>query len=88
MVTDLSGNINPETSQGIFSDDTRFLSYYTCYLNGKNWIRVYSKLKNGMIGEMPNQVKFCTRFVWVNWRISGKYRTPPITAQPIPPLYF
>jgi glycogen debranching enzyme len=42
MVSDLNGNINPETSQGIFSDDTRFLSYYTCYINGKNWIRLTS----------------------------------------------
>ncbi|MFQ4146637.1 glycogen debranching N-terminal domain-containing protein [Chlorogloeopsis sp. ULAP02] len=42
MVTDLSGNIHPETNQGIFSDDTRFLSYYNCYLNGKNWIRLTS----------------------------------------------
>ncbi|MBD6615611.1 amylo-alpha-1,6-glucosidase [Komarekiella sp. 'clone 1'] len=42
MVSDLSGNINPETQQGIFSDDTRFLSYYACYINGKSWIRVTS----------------------------------------------
>ncbi|MBD2364436.1 amylo-alpha-1,6-glucosidase [Anabaena minutissima FACHB-250] len=42
MVSDLDGNINPETSQGIFADDTRFLCYYACYINGKNWIRLTS----------------------------------------------
>lgn len=42
MVTDLNGNISSETSQGLFADDTRFLSYYACYVNGKNWIRVTS----------------------------------------------
>lgn len=38
MVTDLSGQINPNAYLGIFSDDTRFLSYYVCYIDGHNWI--------------------------------------------------
>jgi hypothetical protein len=31
MVTDLAGQIQPLGHLGIFSDDTRFLSYYACY---------------------------------------------------------
>ncbi|BDA75619.1 Amylo-alpha-1,6-glucosidase [Calothrix sp. PCC 7716] len=42
MVSDLCGNISHDSQQGIFSDDTRFLSHYTCYINGQNWIRLSS----------------------------------------------
>ncbi|MBW4446090.1 MAG: amylo-alpha-1,6-glucosidase [Spirirestis rafaelensis WJT71-NPBG6] len=42
MVTDLCGNISPNGQQGIFSDDTRFMSFYGCYLNGKEWVRLSS----------------------------------------------
>ncbi|MGI0484110.1 glycogen debranching N-terminal domain-containing protein [Pantanalinema rosaneae CENA516] len=43
MVTDLSGNIDPTTGQqGIFTDDTRFLSYYACYVDGNSWKRLSS----------------------------------------------
>ena len=42
MVTDLAGQIQPEGHLGIFSDDTRFLSYYACYLDGHPWTRVTS----------------------------------------------
>lgn len=42
MVTDLSGQINPDGTLGIFSDDTRFLSYYACYIDGHLWKRLTS----------------------------------------------
>ncbi|MBW4619361.1 MAG: amylo-alpha-1,6-glucosidase [Cyanosarcina radialis HA8281-LM2] len=43
MVTDLNGNINPTSrQQGVFTDDTRFLSYYACYIDGKPWQRLSS----------------------------------------------
>jgi glycogen debranching enzyme len=42
MVTDLSGQIDHEGTFGIFSDDTRFLSYYACYIDGFSWIRLSS----------------------------------------------
>lgn len=42
MVTDLSEQINPNAYLGIFSDDTRFLSHYVCYIDGHNWIRLSS----------------------------------------------
>lgn len=42
MVTDLSGQINHNGLLGIFADDTRFLSYYACYVDGHPWIRLMS----------------------------------------------
>ncbi|MBF2063604.1 MAG: amylo-alpha-1,6-glucosidase [Calothrix sp. C42_A2020_038] len=42
MVTDLCGNISQNSQQGIFSDDTRFLSHYNCYINGLDWTRLTS----------------------------------------------
>jgi glycogen debranching enzyme len=42
MATDLAGEINPHSHLGIFSDDTRFLSNYTCFVDGKSWIRLTS----------------------------------------------
>lgn len=42
MVTDLNGIINQDDFLGIFTDDTRFLSYYTCYADGSEWIRLRS----------------------------------------------
>lgn len=42
MVTDLSGQINSNGLLGIFADDTRFLSYYACYVDGHPWIRLTS----------------------------------------------
>ncbi len=43
MVTDLSGQIHHENRhQGIFTDDTRFLSYYACYIDGYPWTRLSS----------------------------------------------
>jgi glycogen debranching enzyme len=37
MVTDQRGEINPESEQGIFAGDTRFVSFYQMYLNGERW---------------------------------------------------
>jgi glycogen debranching enzyme len=42
MVSDLNGQILSNHHQGIFADDTRFLSYYACYIDGNNWIRLSS----------------------------------------------
>ena len=42
MVTDLAGQIQPLGHFGIFSDDTRFLSYYACYVDGHAWERLTS----------------------------------------------
>ncbi|WAL60658.1 amylo-alpha-1,6-glucosidase [Thermocoleostomius sinensis] len=42
MVTDLAGQIHPEGYFGIFCDDTRFLSYYACYIDGHDWNRLTS----------------------------------------------
>jgi glycogen debranching enzyme len=42
MVTDLDGQIEPNSFLGIFADDTRFLSYYACYADGNAWIRLRS----------------------------------------------
>ncbi|MTJ10946.1 amylo-alpha-1,6-glucosidase [Anabaena sp. UHCC 0204] len=41
MVSDLNGQIRND-HQGIFADDTRFLSYYACYIDGCEWIRLSS----------------------------------------------
>lgn len=42
MVTDLNGEINQNNFLGIFTDDTRFLSYYACYADGIPWILLRS----------------------------------------------
>jgi glycogen debranching enzyme len=42
MVTDLNGHIHHEGHQGIFCDDTRYLSYYACYIDGYDWTRLSS----------------------------------------------
>jgi glycogen debranching enzyme len=42
MATDLSGQINSNGHLGIFSDDTRFLSHYVCYVDGHPWTRLTS----------------------------------------------
>jgi glycogen debranching enzyme len=38
MVTALDGQIVAESEQGVFADDTRFLSYYAIFANGTPWI--------------------------------------------------
>ncbi len=42
MVSDLNGQIHHDGHQGIFADDTRFLSYYACYIDGHEWIPLSS----------------------------------------------
>src|SRR6185503_20591315 len=42
MVTDLAGEIQPDTEQGVFADDTRFVSYYAISANGAAWQRLGS----------------------------------------------
>jgi glycogen debranching enzyme len=42
MVTDLAGEIQPGTEQGVFADDTRFVSYYAISANGVPWQRLSS----------------------------------------------
>ncbi|BAZ08454.1 amylo-alpha-1,6-glucosidase [Calothrix sp. NIES-4071] len=42
MVTDLNGQIDYNRYQGIFFEDTRYLSYYACYIDGHGWIRLSS----------------------------------------------
>ena len=37
MVTDLRGEIDSESEQGIFAGDTRFVSFYQLYLNQARW---------------------------------------------------
>lgn len=42
MVSDLNGQVNHDSHQGIFSDDTRFLSHYSTYIDGHPWTRLSS----------------------------------------------
>lgn len=36
MVSDLAGNIDPQTFQGVYMNDTRFISFYGLYINSKS----------------------------------------------------
>ncbi|MGH7301944.1 MAG: glycogen debranching N-terminal domain-containing protein [Candidatus Rokuibacteriota bacterium] len=42
MVADLRGEIAAESEHGVFSDDTRFLSYYALFANGEPWVLLTS----------------------------------------------
>jgi glycogen debranching enzyme len=42
MVTDLNGEIAPDTEQGVFSAGTRFISRYRITANGRPWTRLTS----------------------------------------------
>jgi glycogen debranching enzyme len=42
MVTDLDGQVTSDTSLGIFANDTRFLSHYSCYIDGQPWVTLRS----------------------------------------------
>ena len=42
MVTDLDGAIAADSEQGVFASDTRFVSYYGIFANGKPWVRLAS----------------------------------------------
>jgi glycogen debranching enzyme len=40
MVTDYGGEVDPREAQGVFADDTRFVSRYELRINGQSWLRV------------------------------------------------
>ena len=42
MVTNSSGEINPQTDEGVFAIDTRFISYYHLFINRIPWVLVNS----------------------------------------------
>jgi len=42
MVTNPAGEIAAESEQGVFADDTRFLSYYALSANGEPWVLLTS----------------------------------------------
>jgi glycogen debranching enzyme len=42
VVTDHGGEIDPREAQGVFADDTRFVSSYRIWVNGRQWERVSS----------------------------------------------
>jgi glycogen debranching enzyme len=42
LVTDFDGQIDQTQAQGLFSEDTRFISTYNLYINDKSWTRVAS----------------------------------------------
>src|SRR5581483_8745393 len=42
MVTDLNGEIDQTQPQGLFAEDTRYISTYNLYINDKSWNRVTS----------------------------------------------
>ena len=42
MVTDLSGEIEPRSEQGVFFRDTRFVSSYRIFANGQPWLLLSS----------------------------------------------
>lgn len=46
MVTDLDGQIIAETEQGLFSEDTRYVSYYAISANGETWTKLSSSAVN------------------------------------------
>src|SRR6266571_3279059 len=42
MVTNSGGEINPQTDEGVFAIDTRFISYYHLFINRVPWVLVNS----------------------------------------------
>jgi hypothetical protein len=40
MVTDYAGEVSAHEAQGVFADDTRFVSRYELRINGQSWLRV------------------------------------------------
>ena len=38
MVTNSGGEINPQTDEGVFAIDTRFISYYHLFINRVPWV--------------------------------------------------
>jgi glycogen debranching enzyme len=44
MVTNLNGQIEADSEQGVFAGDTRFLSYYAISANSQSWVRLTSSV--------------------------------------------
>src|ERR671939_349013 len=42
MVTNSAGEIDPQTDEGVFAIDTRFISYYHLFINRVPWVLVNS----------------------------------------------
>ena len=51
LVAELDGSITPASYQGLYSRDTRFLSGYQLYINGKPW----TLLNSGAIAYYASQ---------------------------------
>src|ERR1700752_1163263 len=51
LVSELDGSITPATEQGLYSRDTRYLSAYQLYINGKSW----TLLNSGAIAFYASQ---------------------------------
>ena len=37
LVTNQRGEIDPQSEQGLFAGDTRFVSFYQIYITGEKW---------------------------------------------------
>jgi glycogen debranching enzyme len=46
MVTNSAGEINPQTDEGVFAVDTRFISYYRLFINRMPWALINSSQLN------------------------------------------
>ncbi|HEX6480228.1 MAG TPA: glycogen debranching N-terminal domain-containing protein [Ktedonobacteraceae bacterium] len=44
MVANSGGEIKPQTDEGVFAIDTRFISYYQFFINRIPWVLVSSSL--------------------------------------------
>ena len=47
MVTDQRGEIDPDSEQGLFAGDARFVSFYQVYLDGPPWQLLCSSGQKG-----------------------------------------
>ena len=47
MVTDQRGEIDPDSEQGLFAENTRFVCFYQIYLNGPPWLLLCSSGQKG-----------------------------------------
>ncbi len=52
LVTELDGSVSNATQQGLFSNDTRYISRYQLYLNGYRW----TLLNSGAIAYYAERV--------------------------------
>src|SRR5262249_9624457 len=42
LVTNSAGEINPQTDEGLFAGDTRFINYYHLFINREPWVLINS----------------------------------------------